>query len=228
MDHVERREAALARVESDRASMGALQAEVRLRESSVRDSRARKLRLLGEIRSRRSLAMQALAEREHSSASLSASYSLPEGSAPPKGPPMATLKGKLPCPTTGSLMRGFGTYTDPNTGTKAKNGGIDISAKYGMPVRAVADGTVATTRFVNGFGFTVVIDHGRSYTTVYTHLARIQVKPGYALSAGDVIGPVGQTGVTDDLGTRLHFEVKYHGHSQNPIQWLRRGCLSSS
>jgi len=230
MDQVQRKEAALARVESDRASLGALQAEVRLRESTVRDARARKLALLEQVRGRRSLAMKALAQREQSSQALAArtaAYTPPE-QATPSGPPFATLKGKLPCPTTGTLLRGFGTYTDPNTGTRAKNGGLDIQAAFGMPDRVVADGYVATTRHVNGFGFTVVVDHGRNYTSIYTHLARIQVKPGTRVQAGHVLGPVGETGVTDTLGPRLHFEVKYHGTSQNPLSWLKRGCVRSS
>jgi septal ring factor EnvC (AmiA/AmiB activator) len=229
MDQVQRKEAALARVESDRASLGALQAEVRLRESTVRDARARKLGLLQEVRERRSLAMRALAQRDQSIQSLG-SYDAPppvRTSAPAK--PMATLKGKLPCPITGTLMRGFGTYTDPNTGTKVKNGGVDISVPYGTPVRSVADGYVATTRHLNGFGFTVVVDHGGNHTTIYTHLARIQVKPGQHLKAGDQIGPAGETGVlADSLGPRLHLEVKYHGTSQNPLSWLKPGCVRSN
>ncbi len=228
-DQVARKEAALSRVESDRAALSALQAELRLRESTLRDSRARKLSLLEEIRTRRSLALKALAERERSSDSLGrSSYTPPPQVETASGPPMATLKGKLPCPTTGSLMRGFGNYTDPNTGTRSKNRGLDIQAPFGMPVRAVADGYVATTRHLNGFGFTVVVDHGRNYTTIYTHLAKVQVKPGQKVTTGTVLGPVGETGVTDSLGPRLHFEVKYHGTSQNPLSWLKRGCLRGS
>lgn len=229
MDQVARKEAALRRVESDRSALGALQAEVRLRESTVQDSRARKLRLLEEIRGRRSLAMRALAEREASGSTLgapSAAYTAPPESVA-SAVHMQTLKGKLPCPTTGSLLRGYGAYTDPNTGTQGKNAGIDIQAAFGMPVRTVAEGYVATTKYVNGYGFTVVVDHGRDYMTVYTHLARVQVKPGQHLDEGDVVGPVGETGVADTLGPRLHFQVKYHGSSQNPMQWLKRGCLRS-
>ncbi len=228
LDQVARKEAALARVEQDRASLGALQAEVRLRESTVRDARARKLALLEEVRGRRSLAMKALAQRERSSRSLAAYEAQPAPQAVAPAKRIRTLKGQLPCPTTGTLLRGFGTYTDPATGTRSKNGGIDISVPFGMPVRSVAEGRVATSRFVNGFGFTVVVDHGDDYTSIYTHLARVQVKPGQRLAAGDVIGPAGETGVTDTLGPRLHFEVKYHGTSQNPMSWLKRGCVRSS
>ncbi len=231
LDQVERKQAALGRVESDRAALSALQAEVRLRESTVRDTRARKLGLLEEVRTRRSLALAALADRESSSRSLgrdAGSWTPTPDAAPLDGPDIRTLKGKLPCPTSGTLMRGYGTYTDPSSGTRTKNKGIDIQATRYTPIRAVADGYVATTRNVRGWGLTVVLDHGNDVTTVYTHLVSVEVRPGQRVPAGEKIGLVGETGVTDDLGPRLHFEVKYHGTSQNPTRWLRRGCIQGA
>ncbi len=228
LDQVERKQRALSRVETDRAALSALQAEVRLRESSLRDTRARKLGLLEEVRTRRSVALAALADRETSSRSLgrdAGSWTPPADTAPLEGPDIRTLKGKLPCPTTGTLMRGYGAYTDPTTDTRSKNTGIDIQAARYTPVRAVAAGYVATTRHVRGWGLTVVLDHGNDVSTVYTHAASVDVRPGERVVAGQGIALVGETGVTDDLGPRLHFEVKYHGTSQNPIQWLKRGCI---
>ena len=106
---------------------------------------------------------------------------------------MATLKGKLPCPTTGSLMRGFGNYTDPNTGTRSKNRGLDIQAPFGMPVRMVADGYVATTRHLNGFGFTVVVDHGAGLYSIFAHFSTLAVEEGDVVDVGTTLGRVGAT-----------------------------------
>ena len=70
------------------------------------------------------------------------------------------------------------------------------------------------------YGQTVAIQHG-TYKTVYAHLAGIRVRQGQRVSQGDVIGLVGNTGLTDGQGYVLTFEVRYNGTKQDPRQWLR-------
>ena len=132
----------------------------------------------------------------------------------------AQQQGSLPWPTTGTVMRGFGRSQNPANGSRDQNDGIDIKAAFGTPVRAVADGVVNHTGYVDGFGLVVVLEHD-SYATVYAHLGRIQVSRGASVDQGDPLGLVGETGVIDGGGPRLHFEVRYHQSPQNPLQWLR-------
>ncbi len=115
--------------------------------------------------------------------------------------------------------------------------GVDISAPMGTPVLAAGDGKVIWTgyglyRGVSGdlsdpYGQVVVIQHdfgfqGQRLFTVYGHLQKIGVPRGQHLSAGDVIGTIGQTGQV--TGPHLHFEVRSGAFdffsSLNPELWL--------
>ncbi|MEE2751579.1 MAG: peptidoglycan DD-metalloendopeptidase family protein [Myxococcota bacterium] len=246
LEQVNVKEAALERVETDRAALSALQAELRLSEASLRDTQARRLALLEEIRGRRDLAQSALKEREQaredltrriSAASTSSSSrrtstgtstgtSKPTRATPPEetgstgGGGFRSMAGKLPWPTTGSIMRSFGRTQNPRTGASEQNDGIDIGAAFGTPFRAIADGVVQHTGFVDGFGLIVLLQHG-SYSSVYAHAGKIQVARGQRVRQGDVLGLVGETGVTDGQGPRLHFEVRYHQTPQDPNNWLK-------
>ena len=104
----------------------------------------------------------------------------------------------------------------------AKTGDVlwQTATKFYVGTPAVADGVVNHTGYVDGFGLVVVLEHD-SYATVYAHLGRIQVSRGASVDQGDPLGLVGETGVIDGGGPRLHFEVRYHQSPQNPLQWLR-------
>ena len=232
LEQVKLKEAALTRVESDRAALAALQAELRLKEASLRDTQARRLALLEEIRERRDLAQSALRERNQARRDLSRRISSATRSPTSTGsssqivtsPTEASqafrsLAGELPWPTSGTLMQSFGPRVNSRNGTD-RNDGIDIKAAYGTPFRAVAEGVVQHTGFVPAFGLIVLLQHG-PYSTVYAHAGRIQVARGQRVRAGDVLGLVGETGVTDGEGPRLHFEIRYHETPQDPMNWLR-------
>ncbi len=215
-DQVDLKKAAVARVDTDRAALAALQAEIRLKEARLRDERARRLNILEEIRSDKVLAQQALRERSQAAGDMNdntgSSYQADEA--------FQGLAGKLRWPVNGQLLRGFGKYTDPATGVQARNLGLDILAAKHTPVRAVAAGTVSRSGWVNGYGMTIILDHGDGFKTVYTHLGSSKVRQGQAVAKGAIVGTVGETGVTDDRGPRLHFEVRRGDSPQNPTLWL--------
>jgi len=229
--------AALKRVESDRAALAALQAELRLQEASLRDTQARRIALLEDIRGQRDLAEAALRQRRQAQAALTQRFA-PEAGGSTGGSSdggggetqkstgssssvggFRSQAGKLPWPTTGTLMRRFGKSVDPRTGATEKNAGIDIRAAFGTPFRAVADGVVQHNGYVPAFGMVVILQHG-SYSSVYAHAGKTQVARGQSIRKGDVLGFVGETGVTDGEGPRLHFEIRYHQTPQDPMRWL--------
>lgn len=219
---VARRKEALGRVDSDRATIAALQAELRLKEATLRTERAQKLALLDDVRGRKDLAMQAMANLSRASTGLSPmtapSAADPERAALVSGD-FRKAHGHLPWPTTGRVIRGYGTYLDPVTGEQAKNLGVDIEAAYGTPFRAVFDGIVTKAGFIRGYGQTVVIDHG-AYSTVYAHANGLKVTPNQAVRQGDVLGFVGNSGLVDSSGYQLHFEIRYNSTPQDPGPWL--------
>jgi murein DD-endopeptidase MepM/ murein hydrolase activator NlpD len=220
------KKAALKRVESDRNALSALQAELRLKEADLLDKKARRLTVLEDVQTRKGLAEAAMQIRDRGriqiqdrlSKAPKATSDAPAATPEKKG--FREQQGRLPWPTTGTVMRSFGRTLNPSTNTKEQNDGIDIKAAFGTPVRSVASGVVNHTGYVDGFGLVVVLEHG-PYATVYAHLGKIQVTRGEQVNQGENLGLVGETGVTDSKGPRLHFEVRYHQSPQNPSQWLR-------
>ena len=104
--------------------------------------------------------------------------------------------------------------------------GIDISAKYGSPVRATADGVVSYAGWRQGYGKTVIIKHGYGKTTLFGHNSRYVVKAGQKVKKGQIICYVGNTG--HSTGPHVHYEVRRAGRPVNPISYLNLNILSAS
>ena len=96
--------------------------------------------------------------------------------------------------------------------------GIDIAAEAGAPVRAARAGRVAFAGWYGGYGYTVLIEHGQGYVTLYAHLDDYVVERGEYVATGQRIGFVGDTGYS--FGAHLHFEVRQDGRAVNPLQFL--------
>ncbi|MFF5217223.1 M23 family metallopeptidase [Micromonospora sp. NPDC000442] len=93
--------------------------------------------------------------------------------------------------------------------------GIDFAMPAGTPVRAAFGGTVTKAGDVgDGYGISVVIDHGNGYLTHYAHLSTARVSVGEKVGTGQTIGLEGSTG--DSTGPHLHFEV-HQGQMWNQI-----------
>lgn len=84
--------------------------------------------------------------------------------------------------------------------------GQDLIAPEGTPVLAMLPGRVVLANQRDGYGLTVVLDHGRGWQTLYAHLLEASVQPGDLLQAGEVLGRVGQTGRATTA--HLHVEVR--------------------
>lgn len=95
---------------------------------------------------------------------------------------------------------------------------MDFAAEIGTPVHATGDGKVIKVEIERGYGKSIVIDHGFSYTTLYGHLDRYNVKKGQKVKRGDVIAYVGNTGGLS-TGPHLHYEVRKNNIPKNPINY---------
>jgi murein DD-endopeptidase MepM/ murein hydrolase activator NlpD len=120
-------------------------------------------------------------------------------------------------PIKGYVTAGVGRRSDPLDSSRTDNhSGLDISAPYGSPVYAPADGIVIFAGQREGYGKLVVIDHKYSgIITRYGHLSKINVEVGQRVYLSDVLGYVGTTGRT--TGPHLHYEIWWHGRRQNPL-----------
>jgi len=122
-------------------------------------------------------------------------------------------------PVEGPVTGSFGERIDPFNGEGAFHRGIDISASYGQPVIAPADGVVSFADFMGGYGRAVVLDHGHGISTRYGHLASYAVVAGQYVRRGDTIGYVGLSGRS--TGPHLHYEVRINDTPVNPHKFLR-------
>ena len=92
--------------------------------------------------------------------------------------------------------------------------GVDICAPAGTPIYASAGGTVTKAGYNKagagtGYGYSLIINHGGGYSTVYAHCLSLTVSAGPTVKQGQLIGYVGSTGRS--TGNHCHFEVRLNG-----------------
>jgi len=121
-------------------------------------------------------------------------------------------------PVPGWLSSPYGNRRDPFTGGADFHPGLDISADYGQPVKATADGTILVAERSGSYGNLVEIDHGYGIVTRYGHLSRFGAVAGQQVHRGDVIGYVGSTGRS--TSAHLHYEILLNGKLTNPLKLL--------
>jgi murein DD-endopeptidase MepM/ murein hydrolase activator NlpD len=122
-------------------------------------------------------------------------------------------------PVMGPITSSFGQREDPFNGEGAFHAGVDISAVFGTPVHASADGMVQTAGMENGYGREILLDHGNGIETLYGHLSGFAVTTGQQVRQGQVIGYVGMSGRA--TAPHLHYEVRIHNTPVNPYRYLR-------
>ncbi len=115
------------------------------------------------------------------------------------------------------LSSTFGSRRHPVRGTMRMHKGVDYAARTGTPIMAAGDARVAFKGWKGGYGNTVILDHGRGYTTLYAHMSGFgNIRQGQRISQGTVIGRVGSTGLS--TGPHLHYEFRINGVHRNPLQ----------
>lgn len=122
-------------------------------------------------------------------------------------------------PVQGRITGSFGERIDPFSGEGAFHRGVDISSEIGTRIIAPADGIVRFSDLMNGYGRTVLIDHGNGITTLYGHMSGFAVSPGQLVHRGDTVGYVGSSGRS--TGPHLHYEVRIFNTPVNPHKYLR-------
>jgi murein DD-endopeptidase MepM/ murein hydrolase activator NlpD len=116
------------------------------------------------------------------------------------------------------MASGYGMRIHPILKTRRMHWGMDFTAKTGTPIYATADGIVKHAGWkANGYGKHVVINHGFGYETLYGHMSKVAVKNGQHVKRGQIIGYVGNTGLS--AGPHCHYEVHVNGKKVNPINY---------
>lgn len=121
-------------------------------------------------------------------------------------------------PVRGWVSSGFGRRVSPFTGEDTLHSGLDISAPMSTPVKAPAAGFVITAGPEKSLGNVVVLSHGYGFKTLYAHLSKLRARMGQTVKRGDIIGEVGNTGLS--TGPHLHYEIEIHGHAVDPFKYI--------
>ena len=220
------------REEARRNELAVLRADTKREQAEVDREAGRRRVLLAKVRDERAYHERMVGELTEASRRLEAFIrdlqakqrrlaKVPPSRTPATpGAGFGALRGRLPWPTDGRIVTGFGTQVHPRFGTRTQRNGVDIEAVEGTEVAAVFPGTVVYTGWFKGYGNLIILDHGSDYYTLYAHVAEIRVKEGDDVRQGHRIGTVGDTGSL--AGPRLYFEVRYQGKPQDPEQWLRQ------
>lgn len=117
------------------------------------------------------------------------------------------------------IASGWGQRIHPIYKIRKMHTGIDFSAPVGTPVFATGSGVVeVSNRSGRGLGNSIIIDHGYGYKTLYACMEELNVRSGQTVKRGDVIGTVGDTGLS--VAPHLHYEVHLNGEAVNPVNYF--------
>mgnify|MGYP005808511279 FL=1 len=115
-------------------------------------------------------------------------------------------------------------YTGCSRWYSSSHKGVDINAPAGTPIYASASGVVTKAGYERagagtGYGYSLIIDHGNGYSTLYAHCLSLSVSAGQAVRQGQLIGYVGSTGRS--TGNHCHFEIRHNGRYLPPQNYFQ-------
>jgi murein DD-endopeptidase MepM/ murein hydrolase activator NlpD len=124
------------------------------------------------------------------------------------------------------IASGFGLRIHPVYKITKFHEGMDFTAPMGTDIYASGDGEITSVESnKRGMGNCIIIDHGFGYSSVYAHLEGFNVKPGQKVHRGDVIGYVGNTGMS--VAPHLHYEIKLNGVNVDPVNYFFNDLTAS-
>jgi murein DD-endopeptidase MepM/ murein hydrolase activator NlpD len=170
--------------------------------------------LLHQLRRNRQVMVEALDEMERASNTLEADLRALAQTARGRARMLRPWTGSFIKPASGPVTSRFGSRYHPVLHRTRMHTGVDIGAGHGSAIRAAGAGEVIFAGYRNGYGNTVLVDHGGGTVTLYAHCSSIGVSVGQSVRQGQTIARVGSTGLA--TGPHLHFEVRRNGTPVNP------------
>ncbi len=125
-----------------------------------------------------------------------------------------------PVPGNYLISSDYNPRNNPISGKYEFHAGIDIPAPYGTKVVAAADGIVISSGWINGYGNTVMVNHGSGLVSLYAHNSSLSVSVGQTVKKGQTVAGIGSTGYS--TGNHCHFEVRKNGAHINPWNYIKK------
>jgi len=116
------------------------------------------------------------------------------------------------------LSSPFGNRKSPTAGASSNHQGVDLAGSRGTPIKASKAGVVTVRSSSRSAGNYVTIKHDNTYSSIYMHMENSIVKKGQTVSQGQVIGYMGDSGIT--TGVHLHFGIIKNGSYVNPASYM--------
>ena len=120
--------------------------------------------------------------------------------------PGETLQLVYPLPIPAEEVQPYGWRYSNHRQRWRMHVGHDLIAPAGTPVLAMLSGRAQLVQSIDGYGLTVLLEHGRGWQTVYAHLQSAEIRPGALVKAGEPIGRVGRSGSAST--NHLHVELR--------------------
>ena len=158
----------------------------------------------------------------------------PSDENPQQPPTKKPEKKSFLAPVSGTVTKGHSLTVPVFSATLEEwrvHSGIDIGCEDGAQVFAAFDGTVSEVYTDPMLGCTVVIDHGSDVKSIYSNLENDDtlVKTGTKISAGEMIGTVGDTSLSELAEEpHLHFEVSVGNVKADPLEYISDESKSTS
>lgn len=217
---LERRTATLADLSQRREDVEVVTRLLEERQTGLEATRGRVVAQLEALEREQREGAVALVSANEAAERLERLWGTVEGErSPESGSDITLLRGGLRWPVEDPIVsQGYGQRRDPQYGTVTISNGIEMEAKAGENVVAVAPGRVAYAQFFRGYGNLVILDHGSEVYSLYARLASILIRTGQRVGIGD---PVGVVGREDDGPGRVYLEMRVGKAAQDPTSWLR-------
>ena len=173
--------------------------------------------LLDDSEAKQDQLMKGIAQKQKELSSAQYEEKLAKLAAQGKNPPSSAT---WITPVSGyTITSPFGMRVHPVYKYQLMHNGIDLACPTGTPIYATRAGTVTRAAYqAGGAGYYVSLDHGDGFGSIYMHMTNYVVSAGQKVTAGQLIGYVGSTGVS--TGPHLHFGVSYAGSYVNPMAYI--------
>jgi septal ring factor EnvC (AmiA/AmiB activator) len=204
----------------EQTRLSSLRADAERKQTELEAGRASRASLLTRIRGDREQHERALSELDAAAKNLGRIVDSFEDAPARVALDVRKFRGLLDWPAEGAVSAKFGTVVHPRFKTQVPHPGLDIDASEGETFRTIFDGRVAYAAALNGYGLTVVVDHGNGLVSIYAHAAVLLVESGESVVRDQELGRVGDSGSL--RGPYLYFEIREAGKPVDPSSWLRR------
>jgi murein DD-endopeptidase MepM/ murein hydrolase activator NlpD len=205
-------------LENTKAGISRLKGQLLADEESLTAKQEAKERYLAQVQKEKLKWEKELAEEEKQSRELEAIIRSKQTSRTTTSP--SKLVGKMIWPVDGRISSEYGWRIHPIFRDRRFHAGIDIAVPTGTLVKVAAEGKVIESRYISGYGYTVIIDNGGGISTLYGHNSKLLVKSGNTVKVGSSIAKAGSTGFS--TGPHVHFEVRENGVAKEPRNYLVR------